>query len=121
MCQLHKSHWPPDDGYASSCNNDCIWVQILSRLYHLYPSRAAKSIPIVKSAAIRSKSSQIYELLGELQADSDPAGDFCVLLKDIDVRTLLHSACSMGTASQSKGLLCLPAPKRASDHSLLSA
>ena len=80
-------------------------MQILSRLYHLYPSRAAKSIPIVKSTAIRSKSPQIYELLGELQAESDPAGDLCLLLKHENVRALLHSACSMGTACQSVGPL----------------
>eukprot|EP00891_Asterochloris_glomerata_P002520 jgi/Astpho2/2520/fgenesh1_pg.00048_%23_37_t len=63
-------------------------LQILSRLYHLYPSRAAKSIPIVKSTAIRSKSPQIYELLGELQAETDPAGALKSFLRAIQ----LHEA-----------------------------
>ena len=73
-------------------------MQILSRLYHLYPSRAAKSIPIVKSTAIRSKSPQLYELLGELQADSDPAGDSSLLLKYMNfvhgcASSLRHGQC----------------------------
>lgn len=109
-----SSTWPTGPqsrAHTSSCNIDCVWVQILSRLYHLYPSRAAKSIPIVKSTAIRSKSPQIYELLGELQAETDPAGDLCLLLKHRNLRTPSHSACSMGTACRSVGLLCLAALK----------
>ena len=50
-------------------------MQILGNLYPHYPNKAQKAVQHFKDAASRSdKDPEIWEMLGELLAPSDPSG-----------------------------------------------